>query len=180
MIRSLKNFFSRRSTANLSNDKRPVSAPTIASFRSTARGEVEPREGRREPPPAHRDPPSRRGLLNQPVHITVNSDSVTVDPLERDLFDGEQVVWICSEPAWETRFDQAASGTPFEEEVFGPGLTPVLDGAALIDDLPQVELTEISGSVREDVLEGDYSYAVQVSGFSPLMARVKIIRGGRP
>ena len=103
-----------------------------------------------------------------------------VDPLERDLFDGEQVLWICSEPAWETRFDQAGSATPFEEDVFGPGLIPALTDASLVDDLPQVELTEPSGSVREDVLDGDYSYSVQVGGFGPLNARVKIIRGGRP
>ncbi len=180
MIRSLKNFFSRRSTGNLSNDNRPLTAPANANFRSAARVETETREGRRERSPVRRDPPSRRGLLNQPVHIIVNEGNVTVDPLERDLFDGEQIVWICSEPAWETRFDQAEAGTPFEEDVFGPGLIPVLDGANLIEDLPQIEITENSGSVREDVLEGDYSYAVEVGGFGPLMARVKIRRGPRP
>lgn len=177
MIRSLKNFFSRRSTANLSNDNRPLTAPPLTSLRSAVRVETETREARGERPRSHRETPSRRGLLNQPVHITKSEGAVLVDPLDRDLFDGEQIVWICSEPAWETRFDQAENGTPFEADVFGPGLTSALAG----DDLPQIEeITEPSGSVREDVLEGDYSYSVQVAGFGPLMARVKIIRGGRP
>ena len=180
MIRYLKSCFSRRSTANLSNDNSPRTAPANANLRSAARVEVETREGRSERPTSRRETPSRRGLLNQPVRITVSEGTVTVDPLERDLFDGEQVVWICSEPAWETRFDQTENGTPFVEDVFGPGLIPALAGDALVEDLPQVELTEPSGSVREDVLDGDFSYSVEVGGFGPLNARVKIRRGPRP
>ena len=180
MIRYLKNCFSRKSTANLSNENSPLTVPVNTNFRSAVRGEAETREGRGERPPSHRETPSRRGLLNQPVRIIVSEGNVTVDPLERDLFDGEQVLWICSEPAWETRFDQAGSGTPFVEDAFGPGLIPALTDDSLVDDLPQVELTEPSGSVREDVLDGDYSYSVQVGGFGPLNARVKIRRGPRP
>ena len=120
-------------------------------------------------------------LVNQPITITNDNGDITIKPLERDLFEGEQVQWICRELAWEVRFDQAGSNTPFNVDVFGPGLIPPPVDPDENPDLPPEEIPgELSGPARDDAVEGFYYYAAQVGGFGPLMARVKIIRGGRP
>ena len=120
-------------------------------------------------------------LVNQPITITNDNGDVTIAPLERDLFDGEQVKWICRELAWEIRFDQVGSNTPFSVDVFGPGLIPPPVDPDTNPDLPPGEIPgELSGPVRGDALEGEYAYSVQVAGFGPLSARIKIQRGSRP
>jgi hypothetical protein len=120
-------------------------------------------------------------LVNQPVTITNNNGELSVTPVERDLYDGEQVKWICQELAWEVRFDQAGSNTPFNVDVFGPGLIPPPVDPDENPDLPPEEIPgELSGPVREDALEGFYYYSAQVNGFGPLLARVKIFRKPRP
>ncbi len=120
-------------------------------------------------------------LVNQPVTITNDNGEVTITPLERDLYDGEQVKWICQELAWEVRFDQVGSNTPFEVDVFGPGLIPPPVDPDTNPDLPPEEIPgELSGPIREDAFEGLYYYSTQVGEFGPLLARVKVIRGPRP
>lgn len=180
MIRSLKNFFSRRSTVNLPSNS-TIATLVDPDILSTVRVGSENREQRGERPPSRRETPSRRGLLNQPVTINVSNGVVIVDPIERDLYDGEQVVWICNEPAWETRFDVVETGTPFENDRFGPGLLSEVAVPEADSDFPQIEVpTEPSGSIRDDILGGDFAYSVEVSGFAPLSARVKVFRGNRP
>lgn len=120
-------------------------------------------------------------LVNQPITITNHNGDITIEPIERDLYNGEQINWICRELAWEVRFDQAGSNTPFNVDIFGPGLIPPPVEPDTNPDLPSDEIPgEVSGAIREDALEGNYYYSAQVGGFGPLMARVKIIRGGRP
>jgi hypothetical protein len=120
-------------------------------------------------------------LVNQPITITNDNGTITVEPVERDLYEGEQVKWICGELAWEVRFDQAGSVTPFSTDVFGPGLIPPPVDPDTNPDLPPDEVPgELSGAVREDAAEGNYDYSLQVAGFGPLTARVKFIRGPRP
>lgn len=180
MIRSLRNFFSRRSTGNLPNNS-TITALANPNVLSAVRAETETREDRSNRPRTRRETPSRRGLVKQPVRITVTNGNVVVDPVERDLYDGEQVEWICTESAWETRFDVADSNTPFDSDVFGPGLLSAVALPESASDLPQIdEVSDLSGSIRDEVLTGDYSYSVQVDGFGPLQARVKVIRGNRP
>jgi hypothetical protein len=120
-------------------------------------------------------------LVNQPVTITNDNGNITVTPIERDLYDGEQVKWICQELAWEVRFDQVNSQTPFEVDVFGPGLIPpTLDPDTNLELLPDELPGEVSGPVRDDALQGEYFYSVQVGAFGPLTARIRIIGGPRP
>lgn len=120
-------------------------------------------------------------IVKQPIQITLSNGEITVDPVDRDLYDGEQIEWICRELAWEARFDQAGSKTPFEVDIFGPGLVgpPVIPD--IDPDLPVEEIPgELSGPIRDEAPEGNYYYSVQAGGFGPLLARVKIIRGPRP
>lgn len=119
--------------------------------------------------------------VNQPVAITLNNGLITVEPVERDLYDGEQIAWNCQQLAWEVRFDQAGSATPFMVDIFGPGLIPPPVDPDINPDLPSDEIpTEISGTVRDDALEGFYYYSAQIGGFGPVLARVRVIRGNRP
>ncbi len=129
--------------------------------------------------PTHRTPVTK--LVDQPITITNSNGEITIEPLERDLYEGEQVKWICRELTWEVRFDQVGSNTPFSADVFGPGLIPPPVDPDENPDLPPDEIPgELSGAVREDALEGNYYYSAQVGGFGPLMARVRIIRRPRP
>ncbi|MBL8203594.1 MAG: hypothetical protein JNM09_05135 [Blastocatellia bacterium] len=133
--------------------------------------------GRRDP--THRT--TTPALVEQLVTITNDNGNITVEPMERDLYDGEQIKWICQELAWEVRFDQVGSTTPFEGDVFGPGLIPLPVKPESSLDFPVEEiLEEISGPVRDDASEGLYAYSIQVGEFGPLQARVKFIRGPRP
>jgi hypothetical protein len=187
MIRFLKNCFSKSSTARLSNDERRVAASqtpiTFASANNETTSNREERDDRTRP---HRDVPSRPvtppmpEIIKQPITITLSNGEITVEPLERDLFNGEQVEWICQQLAWEVRFDQAGSTTPFAVDIFGPGLIPPPVDPDTNPDLPPDEIpTELSGPIREDAEEGNYFYSAQVGGFGPLLARVKIIRRQR-
>ncbi|HEX4947534.1 MAG TPA: hypothetical protein VFZ34_12770 [Blastocatellia bacterium] len=120
-------------------------------------------------------------LVNQTVIITNDNGDILIDPVERDLFEDEQVKWICRELAWEVRFDQAGSNTPFNVDIYGPGLIPPPVDPDTNPDLPPEEIPgELSGPIQDDALEGFYYYSVQVGEFGPLLARVKVIRGPRP
>lgn len=187
MIRFLKNCFSRRSTANFSNNERRVAASPSSNTLTTMSTETPNREERSDRTRPPRDVPSRPvrppmpEIVKQPVTITLSNGELTIEPVERDLFNGEQVEWICRQLTWEVRFDQAGSATPFTVDIFGPGLIPPPGQPDINPDLPPDEIpTEVSGLVREDALEGFYYYSAQVGGIGPLLGRIKIIRGGRP
>ncbi|MFN7928673.1 MAG: hypothetical protein U0Y68_12120 [Blastocatellia bacterium] len=157
-----------------------MTAPVILSNATTNREE---RSDRTRP---HRDVPSRPTTtmpetVKQPVTITLSNGEITVEPVDRDLFLGEQVAWTCKQLAWEVRFDQAGSNTPFTVDVFGPGLIPppIIDPDTDPDTPPDEVPAELSGQFREDAEEGNYYYSVQVGAFGPLMARIKIFRRQR-
>ncbi|MBS1809683.1 MAG: hypothetical protein JST84_16095 [Acidobacteria bacterium] len=119
-------------------------------------------------------------LTKQPVKITLVNGEVSIDPVERDLFEQEEIAWVCPELSWEVRFDQAGSPTPFVEDVFGPGVIPLPVDPDEDPDLPTPEIpAELSGPIRDEVVDGEYFYSVQVGGFGPLLARVKIFRRPR-
>ena len=189
MIRFLKTCFSRRSTENLLNDSpKPTNRTTASIVATESLGSAD--RGRRDArPPTHRRTTPRGStdggtimpeITKQPIRISLSNGEITVDPIERDLFDGEQIEWICRELAWETRFDQAGSNTPFDVDIFGPGLIPPPVDPDTDPDLPPVEFpTELSGPIRDDAIEGNYYYSTQVGGFGPFLARVKIFRRPR-
>lgn len=128
-----------------------------------------------------RDPTRRTTVPELVVTISKDNGEVSVSPIERDIYDNEQVKWICQSSAWEVRFDQVGSATPFNVDVFGPGLLPPPVDPDINPDLPPDDMPgELSGQIREDVAEGVYHYSVQVDDFGPLLARVKVIRGPRP
>lgn len=156
--------------------------PTLVSFsipeESRGRDNGSNRETGRRDPTGRTTVPE---LVKQPVTISIEDGEIKVTPFERDLFDGEQVVWICQELAWEVRFDQVGSNTPFNSDIFGPGLIPPPTQPDINPDAPPDEiLGDLSGGVRTDAPEGNYFYTAEIGGFGPLTARMKFIRGPRP
>lgn len=177
MIHWLMRLFRKTHIAPSSNNKNP-SAVNFA-FAQDGRGRTfEPSRGT-----GRRDPTRRTTvptLVNQPITIKNENGNITIEPLERDLFEGEQVKWICSELAWEIRFDQPDSNTPFSSDVFGPGLIPPPVDPDTNPDLPPDEVPgELTGPFRDDTAEGSYGYTAQVGNFGPLTARIKIFRRPR-
>ncbi len=123
-------------------------------------------------------------ITKQPIFITTTPDGVEVHPPIRDLFEDEEIQWICDQPNWEAVFKQAGANTPFADDTFGPGLNPVptvIANKPLVGGDAQVEeiQDEGTGEVNQEAPEGDYHYTVAVLGTEPVSARVRFFRGKR-
>lgn len=125
-------------------------------------------------------------IENQPIKISLVDGVIKVDPKERDLYENEQIQWICKEPLWEAVFNQAGVNSPFSDDTYGPGLTPPDETPQpqrrLIDDGIPIEETpgEVTGTTEGDAPDGEYNYTVTIPGTQPVMARVRIKQQPRP
>ncbi len=125
--------------------------------------------------------------LSQLVTISVVNGRVVVTPLIRDIYLGEEVEWVCTEPDWEVTFQDQRPGTevsPFVSDTFGPGLVDQVDRAAR-QSLATASFEEfpkyLTGETRATARDGqDFSYQARIGSFSPRTARVKFFRRVRP
>jgi hypothetical protein len=89
---------------------------------------------------------------------------------------------VCAQDEWEVLFneDEEQEVTPFDSELFGPGMDVSIGVARA--DLPDDELpTYLTGKYRRAVSDGlEFSYTARVRGFNPRSGRVRIFRGARP
>lgn len=119
--------------------------------------------------------------VRQRVTISVDNNRVVISPRIRDLFDGEEVEWVCDEEEWEVIFDenQDPGQLPFGSDVFGPGMNSSLAQAEPVsadEELPRY----LTGKAIEGSDDGlDFRYTARVRGFTPRSGRVRIFRGIR-
>ena len=116
-------------------------------------------------------------ITKQPIFILATPDGVEVDPPIRDLYEDEEIQWISDQAHWEAVFKQAGANTPFADDTFGPGLTPVPFNNST-DQVEEIQ-DEGTGEINSEAPEGDYHYTVAVLGTEPVSARVRFFRGKR-
>lgn len=125
--------------------------------------------------------------VSQLVTISVVNGRVVVIPPVRDLYLGEEVEWLCTEPDWEVTFQDQRPNTevsPFVSDTFGPGIVNQVDSSARqklttasFEEFPKYLTGETLATARDGQ---DFNYQARIGSFSPRTARVKFFRRVRP